>query len=55
MINFIILKGATWPAAHVLAVTWFKPKHLSGFVSCYTGNVSAAFLNLYFHKTILQL
>ncbi|GLV43628.1 uncharacterized protein CBL_07045 [Carabus blaptoides fortunei] len=28
--------GATWPAAHMLAVTWFKPKHVSGFVSCYT-------------------
>lgn len=28
--------GATWPAAHMLAVTWFKPKQISGFVSCYT-------------------
>lgn len=34
-----IFMGATWPAAHTLAVTWIKPKHVSGFVSTYTGNV----------------
>ncbi|XP_028127894.1 sialin-like [Diabrotica virgifera virgifera] len=31
-----VFMGATWPAAHMLAVTWIKPKHLSGFVSLYT-------------------
>ncbi|KAJ8962181.1 hypothetical protein NQ318_018142 [Aromia moschata] len=31
-----IFMGATWPAAHMLAVTWIKPKHVSGFVSLYT-------------------
>ncbi|KAJ8974732.1 hypothetical protein NQ317_010610 [Molorchus minor] len=37
-IRFIqgIFMGATWPGAHMLAVTWIKPKHLSGFVSLYT-------------------
>ncbi|KAJ8910333.1 hypothetical protein NQ315_005629 [Exocentrus adspersus] len=30
------LRGATWPAAHMLAVTWIKHKHISGFVSLYT-------------------
>ncbi|KAG5865857.1 hypothetical protein JTB14_033024 [Gonioctena quinquepunctata] len=38
IIRFIqgIFMGATWPAAHMLAVTWIKPKHVSGFVSLYT-------------------
>ncbi|KAJ8970462.1 hypothetical protein NQ314_001214 [Rhamnusium bicolor] len=31
-----IFMGATWPAAHMLAVTWIKHKHVSGFVSLYT-------------------
>ncbi|XP_017781574.1 PREDICTED: sialin-like [Nicrophorus vespilloides] len=31
-----VFMGATWPAAHTLAVTWFKPKQLSAFVSTYT-------------------
>jgi ACS family sodium-dependent inorganic phosphate cotransporter len=31
-----IFVGATFPAAHMLAVTWIKPKHVSGFVSLYT-------------------
>ncbi|XP_065157399.1 sialin-like [Atheta coriaria] len=31
-----VFMGAMWPAAHMIAVTWFKPKHLSGFVSTYT-------------------
>ncbi|XP_057653518.1 sialin-like [Diorhabda carinulata] len=37
-IRFIqgVFMGATWPAAHMLAVTWIKPKHVSGFVSLYT-------------------
>nr|CAH7751468.1 unnamed protein product [Callosobruchus chinensis] len=31
-----IFMGATWPAAHMLAVTWIKSKYVSGFVSLYT-------------------
>ncbi|ENN76129.1 hypothetical protein D910_04909 [Dendroctonus ponderosae] len=31
-----IFMGATWPAAHMLAVTWIKPKNLSAFVSLYS-------------------
>ncbi|XP_050308840.1 sialin-like [Anthonomus grandis grandis] len=31
-----IFMGATWPAAHVLAVTWIKPKNISAFVSLYS-------------------
>ncbi|CAH1175771.1 unnamed protein product [Phaedon cochleariae] len=30
-----VFMGATWPAAHMLAVTWIKPKHISGFISLY--------------------
>ncbi|XP_076267942.1 sialin-like isoform X1 [Rhynchophorus ferrugineus] len=30
-----IFMGATWPAAHMLAVTWIKNKNLSAFVSLY--------------------
>lgn len=30
-----VFLGATWPAAHMLAVTWYKRKHISGFVSLY--------------------
>ncbi|KAK5649238.1 hypothetical protein RI129_000267 [Pyrocoelia pectoralis] len=42
-----IFTGATWPAAHMLAVTWFKPKHLSGFVSMYTAvNLGYAIVGL---------
>lgn len=32
----LYFQGATWPAAHMLAVTWFKPRQVSSFVSCYT-------------------
>ncbi|CAH0553795.1 unnamed protein product [Brassicogethes aeneus] len=31
-----IFMGATWPAAHMLAVTWIKRKHITGFISLYT-------------------
>ncbi|CAG9769291.1 unnamed protein product [Ceutorhynchus assimilis] len=31
-----IFMGATWPAAHMLAVTWIKPKNISAFVSLYS-------------------
>ncbi|XP_015840882.1 sialin [Tribolium castaneum] len=31
-----IFVGATFPAAHMLAVTWIKTKHVSAFVSLYT-------------------
>ncbi|GJQ69609.1 hypothetical protein Trydic_g6702 [Trypoxylus dichotomus] len=42
-----IFMGATWPAAHMLAVTWFKPKNLSAFVSTYTAvNLGYAIVGL---------
>lgn len=31
-----VFMGATWPAAHMLAVTWIKPKRISSFVCLYT-------------------
>lgn len=31
------LQGATMPAAHMLAMTWFKSTHRSWYFSCYAG------------------
>lgn len=32
-----LLQGATMPAAHMLAMTWFKSTHRSWYFSCYAG------------------
>ncbi|CAG2067959.1 unnamed protein product, partial [Timema podura] len=31
------VSGATWPALHMLAASWFPPLQRSGFISCYSG------------------
>ena len=37
--NVVSLQGATMPAAHMLAMTWFKSTHRSWYFSCYAGKV----------------
>nr|CAD7402346.1 unnamed protein product [Timema poppensis] len=39
-----VFTGATWPALHMLAASWFPPLQRSGFISCYSGTALAGLL-----------
>lgn len=40
-----LLQGATMPAAHMLAMTWFKSHHRSWYFSCYAGRFVITWAN----------
>jgi len=41
-LRYFSFQGATMPAAHMLAMTWFKSNHRSWYFSCYAGRLAIA-------------